>query len=499
MIGVASTVKISFRALWVNKMRSFLTMLGIIIGVGAVIAMLAVGQGASQKISQQIASMGSNMLIVSSGAQTSGGLRMGMGTQMTLTLDDAEAIEKECPDVAAVAPSLNGVAQIVFGNQNWSTGVFGTSPGFLEVRDLAMLSGRGFMDQDIRSATKVAILGQTIVDNLFGDADPLSQIIRIKKVPFTVIGVLEPRGQNAFGQDQDDVVYIPVTTGQKKIFGTTFAGSVRSIAVKARSAESMERVEMQISDLLHQRHRIGPKGEPDFSVRNLTQMMQAAEESTKVMTLLLGAIASVSLLVGGIGIMNIMLVSVTERTREIGIRMAVGGKDPGYPVPISRRSPVPCHDGRHHRHPPGRGNLGDSFPLRRLDHYCFPRFPSSSPSVSPVSSESSSASIPPTKPPSSTPSTPCATSDFNSLIESLLFANTYPSFSFFFTGSFWAKPITMIIQESSTTVFVTLNKDFFKEDSLQNKLFWMCWKRPIHMSHVSNNLSYRHPPRLHLK
>ena len=326
MIGVASTVKISFRALWVNKMRSFLTMLGIIIGVGAVIAMLAVGQGASQKISQQIASMGSNMLIVSSGAQTSGGLRMGMGTQMTLTLDDAEAIEKECPDVAAVAPSLNGVAQIVFGNQNWSTGVFGTSPGFLEVRDLAMLSGRGFMDQDIRSATKVAILGQTIVDNLFGDADPLSQIIRIKKVPFTVIGVLEPRGQNAFGQDQDDVVYIPVTTGQKKIFGTTFAGSVRSIAVKARSAESMERVEMQISDLLHQRHRIGPKGEPDFSVRNLTQMMQAAEESTKVMTLLLGAIASVSLLVGGIGIMNIMLVSVTERTREIGIRMAVGAK-----------------------------------------------------------------------------------------------------------------------------------------------------------------------------
>jgi putative ABC transport system permease protein len=326
MIGVASTFKISFRALWVNKMRSFLTMLGIIIGVGAVIAMLAVGQGASQKISQQIASMGSNMLIVLSGAQTSGGLRMGMGTQMTLTLDDAEAIEKECPDIVAVAPSLNGVAQVVFGNQNWATGVYGTSPGFLEVRDLSMLSGRGFMDQDVRSATKVAILGQTVVENLFGDTDPVGQIVRIKKVPFTVIGVLEPKGQNAFGHDQDDVVYIPVTTGQKKIFGTTFAGSVRSISVKALSAESMERAEAQVTDLLRQRHRISPKGEADFTVRNLTQLMQAAEESTKVMTLLLGAIASVSLLVGGIGIMNIMLVSVTERTREIGIRMAVGAK-----------------------------------------------------------------------------------------------------------------------------------------------------------------------------
>ncbi len=326
MIGVTSTFKISFRALWVNKMRSFLTMLGIIIGVGAVIAMLAVGQGASRKISQQISSMGSNMLIVMSGAQTSGGIRMGMGTQMTLTLDDAEAIEKECPTIVAVAPTLNGVAQLVYGNQNWSTGVYGSSPGVLEVRDLSLFSGRGFTDQDIRNATKVCILGQTVVDNLFGDMDPVGQIIRIKKVPFTVIGVLDPKGQNPFGQDQDDVVYVPVTTAQKKIFGTTFAGMVRSIAVKARSAEDLGRAESQITDLLRQRHHIGPKGELDFSVRNLTQLMQAAEESTKVMTLLLGAIASVSLLVGGIGIMNIMLVSVTERTREIGIRMAVGAK-----------------------------------------------------------------------------------------------------------------------------------------------------------------------------
>ncbi len=326
MIGSVSTVRISFRALWVNKMRSFLTMLGIIIGVGAVIAMLAVGQGASRKIAEQISSMGSNMILIMSGAQTSGGIRMGMGTQMTLTLDDAAAIEQECAAVVAVAPTLNGVAQIVYGNQNWSTSVYGTTGGVLEVRDLALTAGRGFVEQDVRSATKVAILGQTVVENLFGDMDPVGQIIRLKKVPVTVIGVLEPKGQNPFGHDQDDVVYIPVTTAQKKIFGTTFPGSVRSISVKARSAEDMERAETQLTELLRQRHRIGPRGELDFTVRNLTQLMQAAEQSSRVMTLLLGAIASVSLLVGGIGIMNIMLVSVTERTREIGIRMAVGAR-----------------------------------------------------------------------------------------------------------------------------------------------------------------------------
>jgi putative ABC transport system permease protein len=288
MIGSVSTVRISFRALWVNKMRSFLTMLGIIIGVGAVIAMLAVGQGASRKIAEQISSMGSNMILIMSGAQTSGGIRMGMGTQMTLTLDDAAAIERECAAVVAVAPTLNGVAQIVYGNQNWSTAVYGTTGGVLEVRDLVLTAGRGFVEQDVRSATKVAILGQTVVENLFGDMDPVGQIIRLKKVPFTVIGVLEPKGQNPFGQDQDDVVYIPVTTAQKKIFGTTFPGYVRSISVKARSAEDMERAETQLTELLRQRHRIGPRGELDFTVRNLTQLMQAAEQSSRVMTLLLG-------------------------------------------------------------------------------------------------------------------------------------------------------------------------------------------------------------------
>lgn len=326
VVSLWSTTKIAFRALWVNKMRSALTMLGIIIGVGSVIAMLAVGQGASEKISEQVASMGSNLLIVMSGSVTSGGLRMGSGTQMTLTLEDAYAIERECSTVAAVAPMLNGVAQVVYGNQNWSTGIQGTTPGILEVRDAALVSGRPFTDQDIRAAAKVVLLGQTVVENLFGSMDPVGQIIRIKKVPFTVIGVLEKKGQSVVGQDQDDLAYIPVTTAQKKIIGTTFAGMVRTILIKARSAGEMDRAERQITDLLRQRHRINPKGELDFSIRNLTQMLQVAEQSTRVMTLLLGAIASVSLLVGGIGIMNIMLVSVTERTREIGIRMAVGAK-----------------------------------------------------------------------------------------------------------------------------------------------------------------------------
>jgi len=326
MINIPSTLKISLRALRVNKMRSALTMLGIIIGVGAVIAMLAVGTGASERISQQIASIGSNLIIILPGSTTSGGLRMGMGSQPTLTKDDADAIQKECSAVQDVAPVLNGAAQIVYGNQNWSTGVYGTTPSMLNIRDWPLASGRPFTDQDVKSATKVCLLGQTVVENLFGSIDPIGQVVRIKKVPFTVIGILDKKGQSPQGQDQDDTVYIPVTTAQKKIFGTTFPGMVRTIMVKAKSTEDLDTAEKQITELLRQRHRIGPKKENDFTVRNLTQIMQVAEQSTKVMTLLLGAIASVSLLVGGIGIMNIMLVSVTERTREIGIRMAVGAK-----------------------------------------------------------------------------------------------------------------------------------------------------------------------------
>jgi putative ABC transport system permease protein len=326
MINIPSTIKISIRALRVNKMRSALTMLGIIIGVGAVIAMLAVGTGASEKISQQISSIGSNLIIILPGSTTSGGLRMGMGSQPTLTRDDGDAILKECSAVQEVAPVLRGAAQIVYSNQNWSTGVYGTTPSMLTIRDWPLAEGRSFTEQDIRNATKVAILGQTVIDNLFGNIDPLGQVIRIKKVPFTVIGILERKGQSPMGQDQDDTIYIPVTTAQKKIFGTSFPGMVQTIMVKAKSTEDLTIAEKQINDLLRQRHHIGPRQDNDFTVRNLTQIMQVAEQSTRVMALLLGAIASVSLLVGGIGIMNIMLVSVTERTREIGIRMAVGAK-----------------------------------------------------------------------------------------------------------------------------------------------------------------------------
>ena len=326
MINIPSTLRISFRALKVNKMRSALTMLGIIIGVGAVIAMLAVGTGASKRIAEQISSMGSNLLIILPGSTTAGGVRMGAGTQPTLTMGDADAIQKECPAVQNVAPVLNGVAQVVYGHQNWSTGVVGTTPDMLIVRDWPLASGRPFTDQDVKSATKVCLLGQSVVDNLFGDMNPVGQVIRIKNVPFTVVGVLTAKGQSPHGQDQDDTILVPVATAQKKLFGTTFPGMVRIIMVKAKSTDDLISAEKQINELLKQRHHIGPKQDNDFTVRNLTSIMQTAEQSTKVMTILLGAIASVSLLVGGIGIMNIMLVSVTERTREIGIRMAVGAK-----------------------------------------------------------------------------------------------------------------------------------------------------------------------------
>jgi putative ABC transport system permease protein len=301
-------------------------MLGIIIGVGAVIAMVAVGSGAKRRIADQIASMGSNLLIVLSGSSTSGGLRFGSGTVPTLTADDAKAILNEIPGVKYVAPTLGGGAQVVFGNQNWSTIINGTTPEVLEIRDWSLASGRSFTQQDIDGATKVCLLGKTVVDNLFGGIDPVGQVIRIKNLPMTVIGVLATKGQSTQGQDQDDTIIVPLTTAQKKLFGMQFPGMVRLILVQATAPEVMKDVENQINDLLRQRHHIQPKQDNDFSVRNLTEIMSTAEQSANVMSLLLGAIASISLIVGGIGIMNIMLVSVTERTREIGIRIAVGAK-----------------------------------------------------------------------------------------------------------------------------------------------------------------------------
>jgi len=326
MTTFLQSLLIALRALRVNKMRSLLTMLGIIIGIAAVIAMVAVGTGASKMISDQIASVGSNLLLVIPGSTTSGGLRTGAGGTPTLTYDDAKAISAECPSVESVAPTVRGSAQIVFGNQNWSTIVMGASADMLAVRDWPLASGRNITPSDVDGAAKNCLIGRTVAENLFGDTDPIGKIIRIKKIPFEVVGLLNRKGQSPQGVDQDDVIFVPLRTAQRKLFGSQFPNSVGAIMVKARGADVLSRAEEEITSLLDQRHRIGPSRDRDFTVRNLSEMLSVAEESSKVMSILLGAVASISLIVGGIGIMNIMLVSVTERTREIGIRMAIGAK-----------------------------------------------------------------------------------------------------------------------------------------------------------------------------
>jgi putative ABC transport system permease protein len=321
-------VRVALRALAANKLRSVLTMLGIIIGVGAVIAMVAVGAGASARVAEQIQSLGSNLIIVLSGSVTSGGIRMGQGSQLTITEDDSAAIAREIAAVQVSAPAVRGTAQIVAGNLNWSTVVQGVTADYFEARDWPVVTGRAINPEDVEGATKVALIGQTTALNLFGEADPLGQIIRIRKVPFTVIGTLDRKGQNTWGQDQDDVLVIPISSAKKKVLGKSNSNprAVGSISVKVRAGEDMAEAEHQIRELLRQRHRLQPYQDDDFWLRNLSEVLQTQEESSKVMTSLLAAIASVSLLIGGIGIMNIMLVSVTERTREIGLRMAVGAR-----------------------------------------------------------------------------------------------------------------------------------------------------------------------------
>jgi len=324
---IGASVRIALRALLINKTRSALTMLGIIIGVAAVIAMVAVGSGAEVRIKEQIASIGSNLIVVLSGSVTSSGIRMGTGNAQTLTQDDARAIGRECDAVTFAAPAVRGGVQTVYGNNNWGTQVLGTTPDYLPIRDLEVDRGQPFTANDVDSASKVALLGKTVADNLFNGDNPVGQVIRIKKVPFTVIGTLAPKGQSPTGQDQDDVILMPISTAKKKVIGTSQANyaAVGSIMVQAREGRTSDAQE-QMHSLLRQRHHLQSNEDDDFTIRNMEEVFKAQETSARVMSILLAAIASVSLLVGGIGIMNIMLVSVSERTREIGLRQAVGAK-----------------------------------------------------------------------------------------------------------------------------------------------------------------------------
>ena len=320
-------LRIAFRALRVNKMRSFLTMLGIMIGIGAVIVMVAVGSGASKQIADQIATMGSNLILVLPGSTTSGGIRAGGGSAPTLTYDDVKAIRNECPAISLAAPSVRGTAQVVYGNMNWSTVIQGVTPDMLWIREWKTVRGREMTANDSDTAQKVCALGNTVAETLFGDEDPIGKQVRIKGVPFTVIGVLEAKGRSPQGTDQDDAVFVPITTAQRKLFGSPIPNTVGVILVQAKDQSLLAQAEREITALLDQRHRIGPTRERDFSVRNLSEILAVSQQSSQVMSMLLGAVASISLIVGGIGIMNIMLVSVTERTREIGIRMAIGARE----------------------------------------------------------------------------------------------------------------------------------------------------------------------------
>ncbi len=323
MTRILATIKIALRALRRNKLRTFLTMLGMIIGVGAVIAMVGIGNGAKAQIEAQIASMGENVILVFSGSFNRGGVRSGWGGAGTLSVDDAEAIQREIPGVTIISPEVQSSGLVAAGNQNWSTRVQGESESYFDLRHWPVVQGASFSEQDVRSANKVAVIGQTIVDQLFPGEEPIGQIFRIKSVPFRVVGVLKQKGLSVQGQDQDDLIVVPYSTAMKRLQRVTM---LRTINVQVASPDLLSLAQQQIIELLRQRHKITPGKDDDFTVRNQQEIADMATAQSKTMTLLLGAIAGVSLVVGGIGIMNIMLVSVTERTREIGIRMAIGAR-----------------------------------------------------------------------------------------------------------------------------------------------------------------------------
>ena len=325
MIDFKSTLKMAVVSLKINKMRSMLTSLGIIIGVSAVIIMLAVGTGASEKVQKDMESMGSNILTIRSASAKSGGVRMGMGTRPTLTLKDAAAIEKNARGISAVSSVSSEGKQLTYGNQNWSTTVYGTDPQYFYIKNYEVESGRGFVPEDIKNSAKVAVIGSTVASELFGDLDPINRIMRVGGIPFKVIGTLKSKGSMG-PMDQDDLIFIPITTAQKKVFGTDFPGTVSMIVVKGSNPDDVSTAEADIEELLTARHKIGKNQTKDFEIRNSAEFQEKMKSTVKTFAILLASIASVSLLVGGIGIMNIMLVSVTERTREIGIRKSLGAK-----------------------------------------------------------------------------------------------------------------------------------------------------------------------------
>ena len=325
MLDFKSTLKMAINSLRVNMLRSALTSLGVIIGVSAVIIMLAVGSGASKKVTQNMESMGTNLLTVRSASAKSGGVHMGMGTKPTLTSKDAIAIEKNARGILAISTMSSESKQLTYGNQNWSTSVYGIQPAYLYIKNYELNSGRSFVPEDLQNSAKVALLGSTVATELFGDVDPVGKVIRVGNIPFKVIGLLNTKGQTG-PFDQDDLIFIPITTAQKKVFGTDFPGTVSQIVIKGQDADTLDETIDDIDEILTARHNLGKNQDKDFEIRNSAEFQEKMKSTVQTFAILLASIASVSLLVGGIGIMNIMLVSVTERTKEIGIRMAVGAR-----------------------------------------------------------------------------------------------------------------------------------------------------------------------------